>query len=369
MLAHLDGLFPRRLHSLAWQVGSAKACLVAVRVGRAGSPADRALAAEIVPDRVRAAMSLCGARHVCPGDDDYPMGLLDLPDPPGSLFVRGKSLLTLGPTLAMVGARRASRYGVEVAEMIGRGVAAAGVTVVSGAALGIDAASHRGALAAGSGMAADAHPSLLSSGFPTLAVLGSGIDWPHPKRNRRLIEEIAGVGAVVSEYPPGAPALPRRFPARNRLVAALSRAVIVAEGAPGSGSMITAEFALEMGRDVLAVPGAVTSPLAAVPHQLIREGACLVRGVQDVLEALGLEPGESLSTHQDGPGGEVASLPPSERRALQEVAGAPVTVDAVAVGARLSVEEALSALMALEIRGMVREVGGRYERTVAAGTS
>jgi DNA processing protein len=248
-------------------------------------------------------------------------------------------------------------------------VAAAGVTVVSGAALGIDAASHRGALASGPQIEnADAQTGLFPSRFPTLAVLGSGIDRPHPRRNRALIEEIAAAGAVVSEYPPGAPALPRRFPARNRLVAALSRAVIVVEGAPGSGSMITAEFALEMGRDVLAVPGAVTSPLAAVPHQLIREGACLVRGPQDVLEALGVAPGESLPAQRDGSGEVGASLPPAERRALEEVAGAPVTVDAVAVGARLSVDEALSALMALELRGMVREVGGRYERT-AAGAS
>jgi DNA processing protein len=364
LLAHLDGLTPRRLHSLAWHVGSARGCLAAVRAGGTGSASDRAQSAEIVPDRVRAALVRCGARHVFPGDDDYPMGLLDLPDPPASLFVRGKSLLTLGPTLAMVGARRCSQYGREVAEMIGRGVAAAAVTVVSGAALGIDAASHKGALSVGSGLASeDRRRGPGFPAFPTLAVLGSGIDRPHPQRNRALIEEIAAVGAVVSEYPPGVPALPWRFPARNRLVAALSRAVVVVEGAAGSGSMITAEFALEMGRDVLAVPGAVTSPLAAVPHQLLREGACLVRGAQDVLEVLGLEP--VAPPLGDAAGWADDSLPSAERRALEEVTGSPVTVDAVAAGARMNVEEALSALVALELRGIVREVAGRYERTAA----
>lgn len=351
VLAHLDSLTPRRLHALAWQVGSAQGCLAAVRAGRAGSPSDRDLSAEIVPDRVLAAVKRCGARHVSPADDDYPVGLLDLPDPPASLFVRGRSLLTIGPSVAMVGARRCSEYGREVAELIGRGVADGGATVVSGAALGIDAASHTGALSTGRPVV---------TGFPTLAVLGSGIDQFHPLRNRRLIEKIAAVGAVVSEYPPGVPAAPWRFPARNRLVAALSRAAVVVEGAPGSGSMITAEFALEMGRDVMAVPGPVTSPLAAVPHQLLKEGAALVRGPQDVLDVLGLE---GVVPSGDSEGND--ALPAAERRALEEVTGSPVTLDAVAAGAALSVEEALSALVALELRGIIREVAGRYQRTAA----
>jgi DNA processing protein len=203
-----------------------------------------------------------------------------------------------------------------------------------------------------------------------MAVLGSGIDLFHPSTNRTLIERVATAGAVLSEYPPGTPALPWRFPARNRLVAGLSRAVAVVEGAPGSGSMITAEFALELGREVFAVPGPVTSPLSAVPNQLIREGAWLARGPQDVLEVLGLEaaglPGvesESASEPAPGPAG---SLPAPERRALEAVAGHPVTVDAVAEGTGLPVGEALSALVALELRGLVREVAGRYERTAAA---
>jgi DNA processing protein len=174
---------------------------------------------------------------------------------------------------------------------------------------------------------------------------------------------------VLSEYPPGTPALPWRFPARNRLVAGLSRAVVVVEGARGSGSMITAEFALELGREVFAVPGPVTSPLSAVPNQLIREGAWLARGPEDVLEVLGLD---APAPDTDHPAGSSAmsvaggSLPPTERRVLDTIAGHPVTADAVAAEAGLPVGETLSALVALELRGLVREAAGRYERTAAA---
>src|SRR5205809_6482365 len=156
----------------------------------------------------------------------------------------------------MVGARSCSSIGKEVATAFGRGLAGAGVCVVSGGARGIDAASHRGALRAGG---------------RTIAVLGCGIDLLYPGQNRALLREVLGSGALVSEYPPGTPAEPFRFPARNRIVAALCRAVVVVEGARGSGSMITADHALDVGREVFAVPGAVSSPLAAVPLELIRD--------------------------------------------------------------------------------------------------
>jgi DNA processing protein len=360
VLAHLDGITPRRLHALAWEVGSARRCLAAVRRGRAGSEGDRTRAGQISTGDVRTALARLGATHVCPGDDAYPSPLLDLPDPPASLFVVGREPHTSPPAVAIVGARKCSAYGREVAELLGRGLAGAGVTVVSGAALGIDAAAHRGAL---------------SSGGPTMAVLGSGIDVLHPPSNEGLIRRIAASGTVLSEYPPGTAALPWRFPARNRLVAGLSRGVVVVEGAPGSGSMITAEFSLELGRDVFAVPGAVTSPLSAVPHQLIRDGAWLARSPEDVLEALGWTAATSGAagpeTAARGASASeavrsVAPLGPDERRVLDAVAGNPVTADAVAADAGLPVGETLSALVALELRGLVREVAGRYERTAAA---
>lgn len=372
VLAHLDGITPRQFHALAWREGSARGCLAAVRKGRAGSSGDRDRA-RVSVGAVRAVLDRLGARQVCPGDQTYPAQLLDLPDPPACLFVLGEAPNPPSLAVAIVGARRSSTYGREVAEGLGRGLAAAGVTVVSGAALGIDAAAHRGALSSGGWAWMDQGdgPPTMPGRFPTLAVLGSGIDVFHPPSNRPLIQRVGEVGAVLSEYPPGVPAMPWRFPARNRLVAGLSRAVVVVEGAPGSGSMITAEFALELGREVFAVPGPVTSPLAAVPNQLIREGASLARGPEDVLEALGVDPpvapavsGGSGSAVE--PGLDPAqSLPPAERRVLEAVTGESVTVDAVAAGAGLMVGEALSALVALELRGLVREVAGRYERTAA----
>jgi DNA processing protein len=374
VLAHLDGITPRRLHALAWQEGSAGRCLAAIRRGRAGSSGDRERVGEVSAQAVRAALDRLGARHVCPGDEAYPERLLDLPDPPVSLFVQGEPSASAPPAVAIVGARRCSTYGREVAEGLGQGLAAAGLTVVSGAALGIDAAAHRGALSSDGAPWSSGEPDPRSeaAGFPTMAVLGSGIDLFHPSSNRTLITEIAAAGAVLSEYPPGTPGEPWRFPARNRLVAALSQAVVVVEGAPGSGSMITAEFALELGREVFAVPGPVTSPLAAVPNQLIREGASLARGPEDVLEVLGLEaPGTPKTEPGIGSAGERATgsagpLPEAERRALQAVAGHPVTVDEVAAHSGLPVGGALSALVALELRGLVREVAGRYERTASA---
>lgn len=337
-LAHA-GVTPHRLHALAWAEGSARGVLAAVVRGAAGEAA-RAAAAAARPTEARRALAACGARMLVAGEGGFPHGLLDLPDPPAWLFVRGG--LAEAPAAAVVGARRCSAYGRDVAEALGRGLAEGGACVVSGAARGVDGAAHRGALAGGG---------------PTVAVLGSGIDVPYPAANRALIERVAEAGAVVSEYPPGAPALRHRFPARNRIVAALGVALVVVEGAEGSGSLITAEFALELGRDVLAVPGPVTSPLSAAPHALLAEGAAPARGPADVLGVLGLSPPPA------GAAGE--ALPEPERRVLAALAGEPVTADAVAAASGEGLPAALSALASLEVRGLVREEGGRYVRAAA----
>lgn len=286
-----------------------------------------------------------GARLLTSDDAEYPRALLDLPDPPAQLFVVGRRLDHIGPAVAIVGARRCSRYGEEAAERMGRQLAAAGIAVVSGAAYGIDAAAHRGALAVGG---------------TTVAVLGSGLDKPHPPRNRALIEKIASKGSVVTEYPPGTPATAWRFPARNRIVAGLARGAVIVEGAEGSGSMITAEFALDLGRDVFAIPGLVTSPLSAVPHALIREGATLARGAEDVLAALGMR-----AVVPVGEGGDDAfeNLATEERRVFERVLGEPVTAEAIAQELGVALGPVLASLGALELRGFVRGVGGRYERT------
>jgi len=214
---------------------------------------------------------------------------------------------------------------------------------VSGAARGIDAASHRGALAGGG---------------RTIAVLGSGIDMPYPRSSVDLIARIAAEGSVVSEYAPGVPAEPHRFPARNRIVAGLASALVVVEGAAGSGSRISVDHALDLGREVFAVPGPVTSPLSEVPLELIRDGATLIRGADDLLADLGID--GVRETVEDPP----IELPPDEVRVWATLATASLP-DAVARGARLSIPEAVAALVRLELRGLIRSSGGRYERTLA----
>jgi DNA processing protein len=339
VLSHLESLTPRDVHRLAREEGSGARCLAAIRSGDVGSAGDREAAGRVDVRSVRAALASARARVAFPGDSEYPPSLLELADPPACLFLRGRALPT-GPAVAVVGARLCSPYGLEMATAIASGVAAAGVAVVSGAALGIDGAAHRGALQVDG---------------PTVAVLGSGIDVPHPRSNRRLIEDIARVGTVVSEYPPGTPPVPRRFPARNRIIAALARAVVVVEGASGSGSLLTAEFGIDLHREVLALPGPVTSPLSEAPHALIRDGAALIRGPDDVLAQLGLD-----GKGADEP--EILGLSEDQRAVLGAVAGTGLTLEAVAARAGKPAAGTTAALVELELRGLIRAAGGRYER-------
>lgn len=343
VLSSLLGLTPRKLLDLGRKLGNADACLAAVRAGRAGSNADREFARKIDASELEAALHATGARFVVPGTNEYVRGLEELSDPPAALFVRGTRLDELTESVSMVGARNCSPAGRETAREIGRGLASAGVCVVSGGARGIDSASHEGALTAGG---------------PTLAVLGCGIDVAYPRRNRNLLADIEAHGSVVSEYPPRVPAEPFRFPARNRIVAALGRALVVVEGAEGSGSLITADHALEIGRTVFAVPGPVTSPLAQVPLELIREGAVLIRDSNDLLQDLGYE--ARLASRA------VAGLTLAEEAALDSLAG-PTLPEEVARAAGIEVPEALSLLLQLEMRGLIRSVGGRYERRTLGG--
>jgi DNA processing protein len=352
VLASLPGLTPRRLRSLALEVGGAAACLRAVERGHPlAAGADRELAGRLGPADMLRRLDEVEARLAVAGDADYPSRLLDLADPPAALFVRGAVLASLPPGVAVVGARNCSPLGLEVAERFGHGIAAAGLSVLSGGARGIDSAAHRGAL---------------SAGGSTVAVLGSGIDVAYPSRNRDLLDRILQVGAVVSEYPPGVPAQPYRFPARNRIVAAMAEAVLVVEGAAGSGSLITADHALDLGRPVFAVPGPVTSPLSEAPLALIRDGAGMVRGVDDLLEDLG-----RLDPHADGrsPDGSAEGTPNRglvrlsglERAVLDTLSG-PTLPEVVAASIDRALPEVLAAVVGLEVRGLVRTVGGRVER-------
>ena len=344
MLACLQGISPRAVRALAWREGSASACLRAIVVGAAGSDNDRAYLEATGPIRIWDDLRMAKARFAVPGDVDYWPAFTRLADPPVGVFVRGAALEPLEQRIAVVGARRPTVTGREVATAMSLTLAMTGVGVVSGGALGIDAAAHRGALdAAGR----------------TVAVLGSGIDVLHPRTNAGLFRDLlAGAGTLVSEYPPGVPPEPWRFPARNRLIAALSRGVVVVEGRERSGTQITAEHAVDLGLDVFAVPGSVTSPLSATPHALIRDGAILIRDAWDLLEDLGFDPSALPVVTPVG-------LPDDERSVLAALV-APMLPETIARAAGMKTSAAVAALVRLELRGIVRASAGRYERTLRA---
>lgn len=343
----LRGISPIKLLEVADREKTAVATLEAIRGGRAGSDADREFARGVDPDALDRALAACGASLVPFGTAAYLQQLENLADPPAALFVRGRPLPPHERAVAIVGARNCSELGRELATAMGHDLAMSGMCVVSGAARGIDAAGHQGALDAGG---------------HTAAVLGCGIDQAYPRWSERLIERIAETGTLVSEYPPGVPPEPYHFPARNRIVAAMCTALVVVEGAEGSGSLISAEHALDLGREVFAVPGAITNPLAHVPHVLIREGATLIRGVEDLMRDLKLGDGRS-----GGPPVRL-DLTLAEQAALELVIG-PVLPEKVARGLGVSVPEVLPLLLGLELKGLIRSVGGRFEPRLKAASS
>ncbi|MEA2550930.1 MAG: processing protein [Actinomycetota bacterium] len=347
ILSTLRGISPRQLHGLAWEVGCARACVGKIGSGRAGSAADRDWIGAADPAVLRKQLKGCGGRLVAPHDPGYPgsfAGLLH--DPPAWLFVRGAELHDGPDRVAVVGARRCSSLGREISHDLGRRLGGIGIHVVSGGAFGIDAAAHRGALAADG---------------VSIGVLGSGLDVLYPRSSADLLLQIAERGTLISEYPPGQRAEPHHFPARNRLVVALSRALVVVEGAARSGSRISVDHALDLGRDVFAVPGPVTSPLSETPHEIIREGATLIRGADDLLADLGYE-----SARADD------AVPPAGLSDIELrvwlVLGETSLPDAVARTVGIAIPEAVTVLIRLELRGLVRGVGGRYERTLAAAS-
>ena len=271
-------------------------------------------------------------------DAGYPRLLLECPDPPNLLYLRGNPGLLAGPALAIVGSRNATAQGVRNAENFARAFSKSGLTIVSGLALGVDAAAHRGGLdGAGS----------------TVAVLGTGIDVVYPARNAPLFEEIANKGLLVSECPLGTPAVAHNFPRRNRIISGISRGCLVIEAALGSGSLITARLAAEQGREVFALPGSIHSPLAKGCHALIKQGAKLVDDANDVLSELGewrLDPATAVS---DTPA----------RGLLALMGHDPVDVDTLCARAGASPDKVISELLGLELDGHVTVLpGGRYQR-------
>jgi DNA processing protein len=271
------------------------------------------------------------------GDSAYPPLLRQLHDPPLQLYLRGEASpeLLARPAVALVGARSCSAYGAEVARTVGRELAAAGVVVVSGLARGIDGEAHRGALEAQG---------------PTVAVLGCGIDRDYPRSHADLARRVAAAGLIVSEYPPGVEPAPWRFPARNRVIAGLCLATVVVEARERSGALITADFALELGRDVFAVPGEITAARSAGTNNLLRQGAAPLLGVDDVLEALGLERAPPPPT----------PVSPAGDGVLRVLAEAPRGADELARACGRGSAEVAAVLIELELAGLVSEADGVY---------
>ena len=292
-----------------------------------------------------------GARLLLSEDDEYPASLAAVPAPPPFLLARGELRKEDALALAIVGSRRATAYGLGAAERLAADLAARGVTIVSGFARGIDTAAHRGALAAGG---------------RTIAVLGCGVDVTYPPENRKLVGQVLERGALISQFPMGTPALPGHFPLRNRTIAALTLGTIVVEAAERSGALITAGHAGELGREVFAVPGPVTSETSRGANRLIQDGAKLVQGWEDVLAEL--PPvwrrclTECVGVEAPGPAPEG-----DETRVLPLLGGEPIHIDHVIARSGVPSGRAAAALLNLELKGWVRQLPGQhYVRSATA---
>jgi DNA processing protein len=280
----------------------------------------------------RAELQRRGLRFVGRSESEFPSAVGAIFDPPAGLFVRGTAPLELldHASVAIVGARACSPYGAQIARMLGRELAAAGLVVVSGLARGVDGSAHRGAL---------------EGGGPTVAVLGCGIDRDYPAAHAELARAIVHEGLIVSEYAPGVEPAPWRFPARNRIIAGLAAVTVVVEARERSGALITADLALEEGREVFAVPGEITSALSKGTNGLLRVGATACTGPADVLEAFGIAPAPA-----DEPSAEAARV----------LALLPAAADDVGRALGLEAGPVAALLAELELAGLVTEGQGVY---------
>ncbi len=297
-----------------------------------------------------ARLAAYGAEMITRDDPRFPARLREIPYPPPFLFVKG----TLAPednlAVAVVGTRSASYYGLKVGRRLAGALGARGVTVVSGLARGIDTAAHQGAL---------------EMSGRTLAVLGCGLDVVYPPENRQLYQEIPEHGALVTEFPLGAPPEARNFPIRNRIISGLALGLVVIEAGVRSGTAITVRYALDQGREVFAVPGPIDSPTSSGPHRLIQEGAKLVQDVEDILSEL---PPLSRAAGPLFAGvaapGRVAETPGPIRPAPEDpllplLGSEPMQLDELVQTARLPVQDVLTRLTLLELQGLVKELPGK----------
>lgn len=336
----------RRAFTAIARHGSAAAALAATPGARSG----------IQPE---ALVAMCRRYHLALAtyfDQEFPVALRHIPDPPLLLYVRGDAAHLASPCVAVVGARRCSRTGADVAGELAAALVKGGLTVVSGLARGIDAAAHRGALAAAT------HG---GSGANTVAVMGAGLGGIYPRSNTQLARAVVDAGgALVSEYLPSMPPARHQFPERNRLISGLSQGVVIVEAGERSGSLITARFALEQGREVMAVPGAIAAGLSSGCHRLLRDGAALVECAGDVFEALGyaFERGQPAA-------GEPHAVPAELGSVLACVEASVTTVDELVAVTGLAPADVVTKLLELELAGFVHKVAEGYIRRPFSGSS
>lgn len=352
-LVRAPGLTPGAATTMIERFGSPEEATGAGRGAlRAAGLADAAARWLEHPDSAALEKDLAWAaapnHHIIGWDDPaYPPLLAAISDAPAALFVTGDPELLRRPQLAVVGSRNPTATGRDIAREFAAFASGAGLAVTSGLALGIDAAAHTGAL---------------DGGGATVAVMGTGPDRIYPKRHVELAMRIAESGALLTEFPPGTPPLPARFPQRNRIISGLALGTLVVEAALGSGSLITARCAAEQGREVFAVPGSVLSPLSRGCHALIRDGATLVERPSDILDALGTAPlsGVAAVVEQNA---EQEQTDPEYRLLLDAIGFHPVTADALAERTGLTPQTVSSMLLILELRGEIEALpGSRYAR-------
>lgn len=353
-LALVPGIGHRRLRSLLSRFPDAAAVLAATPaeledvpgVSRAGATA--VLGADPAKaERLLARTRELGGVVLAPDDEGFPPVLRDIPDPPTLLFAAGRLDLGQGPAIAIVGSRTHTRYGADVCRHLAGGAARAGLTVVSGMARGIDALAHSAALDVGGG---------------TVGILGNGLGVIYPSANRALYERVRAGGLFLTEFPPGERPNAGSFQRRNRLISGLARVTLVIEAREKSGALITVDCALAQGREVLAVPGPITSPTSVGCNRLIQSGAKPVLGLRDVLEEYGV--GLPSSPRP----AEAAHLSDLERAALAALGAEPRHADEIAESLKLGTPDTLAALTALELHGLAAALPGKRFIVASGGT-
>jgi len=352
-LALVPGIGQGRIRALLSRFPSAAAVLAATQadledvpgMGRAASTAVLAASAERA-ERLLARTRELGGVVLTPDDEGFPAVLRDIPEPPALLFAAGRLELGQQPAVAIVGSRAHTRYGAEVCRHLAGGAARAGLVVVSGMARGIDALAHLAALDAAGG---------------TVGILGNGLGVIYPSANRALYERVQATGLFLTEFPPGERPSAGSFQRRNRLISGLARVTLVVEAREKSGALITVDCALSQGREVLAVPGPITSPTSVGCNRLIQSGAKPVLGLRDVLEEYGLDVPSAASPAT------VANLSDAERAALEALAAEPRHADEIAETLALSTSETLATLTSLELQGLVAALPGKRFTLASAG--